>query len=109
MQFPKLRTILKHIKHLVVIIVIATALLFGYMMLFTGEFSNSLNGFFLYRTGNGVWQDYFHKHTLKPSDNIALITIDDRTINSLQASGDLKMLTIPKKHYRDLVERLTSV
>lgn len=45
-------------------------------------------------------------HTLRPSDSIALITIDEATLNEFQSKSDQKMLTIPKSIYRDLVEKL---
>lgn len=99
----------KHIKHIFFITVLSVSLLFGYILIFSGEFSNAINGFFVYRTGNGVWQDYFYQHKLRPSSDIVLITIDDNTINKLQAKWDLKMLTISKKYYSDLVTKLSAV
>lgn len=79
--------------------------------MFSGEFSNSINGFFIYRTGTGItgnpiWQDMVYTHTLKPSNNISLITIDEATLNEFQSKSDQKMLTIPKSVYRDLVDKL---
>ncbi|NRH20884.1 adenylate/guanylate cyclase domain-containing protein [Candidatus Gracilibacteria bacterium] len=65
-----------------------------------------MNGFFIYRTGNNIWQDTIYTHTLKTSDNIILVNIDEQSINSLQANGDLKMLTIPKKIYANLVDKI---
>jgi CHASE2 domain-containing sensor protein len=35
-----------------------------------------------------------------------IIAIDERTINTLQATGDQKMLTIPKSKYAGLIEKL---
>jgi hypothetical protein len=77
-------------------------------MIFSRDFTNSINGFFIYRSGTGMWQDTIYTHTLKPSSDIVIINIDERTLNELQANGDLKMLTIPKKIYSDLVEKLES-
>ena len=68
-----------------------------------------MNGFFIYRTGNNIWQDTIYTHTLKASDNIILVNIDEQSINSLQANGDLKMLTIPKKIYANFVDKIEGV
>ena len=99
---------LQNLKHIFVIILLSLGILFGFFMLFSQEFTNSINGFFIYRTSN-TWQDFIYKHKLVPSENIAIINIDEKTLNTLQANGDLKMLTISKKTYRDLVEKLESV
>lgn len=80
------------------------------MLMFSEEFTNSMNGFFLYRTSGGVWQDYFHKHTLTPSSDIAIIAIDEKTLNTQQESRDnLKMLTIPKSDYAILTKKLENI
>ncbi len=97
---------LKNLKHIFAIALICLTLIFGSIMVFSLEFSNAINWFFVYRTTGGVWQDYFHTHTLRPSSDMAIIAIDEKTINTLQASGDQKMLTIPKSRYRDLLEKL---
>jgi CHASE2 domain-containing sensor protein len=47
-----------------------------------------------------------YHHTLRSSDTIALITIDEATLNEFQSKSDQKMLTIPKSVYRDLVDKL---
>jgi class 3 adenylate cyclase/CHASE2 domain-containing sensor protein len=102
---------LKHLQHILVTSMLSLTILFGSIMMFSGEFSNSINGFFIYRTGTGitgtpVWQDRIYMHTLRPSDSIALITIDEATLNEFQSKTDQKMLTIPKSIYRDLVNKL---
>jgi class 3 adenylate cyclase len=97
---------LRNLKHIFAITLISLTLIFGSIMLFSAEFSNAINWFFVYRTTGGVWQDYFHTHTLHPLSDIAIVAIDDKTINTLQASGDQKMLTIPKSTYSELVEKL---
>jgi CHASE2 domain-containing sensor protein len=99
---------LQNLKHIFVIALLSLSILFGFFMLFSHEFTNSINGFFIYRTTN-TWQDYVYKHKLAPSENIAIINIDEKTLNTLQANGDLKMLTISKKTYKDLVEKLEGV
>jgi class 3 adenylate cyclase/CHASE2 domain-containing sensor protein len=102
---------LKHLQHILVTSMLSLTILFGSIMMFSGEFSNSINWFFVYRTGTGVtgtpvWQDMIYTHTLEPSGNIALITIDEATLNEFQSKSDQKMLTIPKSVYRDLVDKL---
>jgi CHASE2 domain-containing sensor protein len=37
-----------------------------------------------------------------------IVKIDEKTLNSLQAQSDQKMLTIPKSMYTILVEKLES-
>lgn len=86
-------------------------LIFSSVFILWDEFIYSLNGFFIYRTqdsidGESQWQDYFHRQTLRASDDIRIITIDDTTLNAFQSSGDLKMLTIPKRRYIELVHLL---
>jgi hypothetical protein len=97
---------LRNLKHIFAIFLLSLIFVFGSIMLFSRDFSSSLNGFFVYRTTGGAWQDYFHTHDLRPSSDIAIIAIDDHTINTLQSTSDQKMLTIPKSIYRDLVEKL---
>ncbi len=101
---------LKNFKHIFVIILICLTILFSYIQLFSDEFSDTMNGFFIYRTGNGVWQDYFHKHTLRPSaDDIVIINIDERSLNALQSNNNnLKNLSITKDTYADLITGLES-
>jgi CHASE2 domain-containing sensor protein len=55
-----------------------------------------------------VWQDYFYRHTLAPSEDIVIIKIDEKTLNETQSQGNLKTLTIPKSTYATLVEKLQS-
>ena len=97
---------LRNLKHIFAIFLLSLLFVFGSIMLFSRDFSNALNGFFVYRTTGGIWQDYFYTHDLRPSSDIAIIAIDERTINALQANSDQKMLTIPKSTYTDLVEKL---
>jgi class 3 adenylate cyclase/CHASE2 domain-containing sensor protein len=102
---------LKNLKHIFVIILISLSVIFGLLKLFSDEFNDTLNWFFIYRTSHGVWQDYFHKHILSPSVNdIVIITIDERTLNGIQNnSNDLKNLTITKETYSKLITDLESV
>lgn len=101
--------ILRNIKHIFAIIVISLSMLFGSVMLFSGDFNSSINGFFLYRTGSGTWQDYFHRHRLAPSKDIVIIKIDEKSLNAIQAGSqsELRMLTIPKSTYANLVSKLS--
>jgi hypothetical protein len=102
---------LRHLKHILATSMLSLTILFGTIMMFSGEFSSAIDGFFVYRTGTGVtgtavWQDTIYSHTLTPSDQIVLITIDEATLNTFQSQSDQKMLTIPKSVYRDLVNQL---
>jgi class 3 adenylate cyclase len=83
------------------------------MRFFGGTFLLPVTHFFIYQEWN-VWLDRLYKYSFKPSDEIAIITIDDATLNTLQkrnqtSNDNLKMLTISKAVYIDLIERLQSV
>lgn len=54
-------------------------------------------------------QSALYTYDFKPSQDIAIIKIDDASLNTLQAKTDQKMLTIPKSTYIDLIEKLESV
>ena len=97
---------LKNIKHIFIIIILSLIFLFGGILLFSKDFKNSINGFFIYRTWNDSWQDTIYAHTLKPSKDIIIIKIDEKTLNNFQSGSDLKMLTIPKSKYTQLVDLL---
>jgi class 3 adenylate cyclase len=97
---------IRNLKHIFIIILISLFVLFGLIVLFSRDFTNAINGLFIYRTTGGIWQDYIYKHDLTPSKDIIIINIDDRTLNETQATGDLKMLTMSKQIYADLVEKL---
>lgn len=98
---------LKNFKHIFSITILSLTCLFGAIMSVSSDFSNSVNGLFIYRTGNNIWQDALYKHHLKVSDDIVIIRIDEKTLNTIQSSGsDLKMLTIPKSAYGEVIEKL---
>ena len=99
---------LRNLKHIFVIILISLTILFGYIMIFADEFDDGINGYFIYRTSNGTWQDIIHKHTLRPSaSDIVIIKIDERTLNGIQNNeNDLKNLALTKKTYSDLIKNL---
>lgn len=99
---------LKNLKHIFVIILISLSLIFGIIFMFADEVNDSINGFFIYRTSGGTWQDYFHVHTLRPSaKDIVIIKIDERTLNGTQNNAnDLKNLTLTKATYAKLVTDL---
>lgn len=103
--------ILKNLKHIFFIIVLALTLLFGGVLLLGRDFLFPINGYFIYRTGDvteyhgeeekthTIWQDNIYRHTLTPSENIVLVTIDDASINALQVRHNGSMLTIAKSVY----------
>lgn len=97
---------LKNLKHIFVVTILSLSLMYGAIFLFDDEFTNSINGFFVYRTGHGIWQDYLHRHALVPSQDIVIIKIDEKSLNELQAKNTLKNLTIPKSTYAILTQKL---
>lgn len=72
------------------------------------DFIIPITQFFTYR--DAPFQNLIYKHEWKPStDKIAIIQIDDNSLNALQADSDRKMLTISKQTYIELIEKLESV
>jgi class 3 adenylate cyclase/CHASE2 domain-containing sensor protein len=96
----------RNLKHIAFISTIALVLVFSLIGIFFSSFNDSINGLFIYRTGSGMWQDVIHKHSLGISPDIRVIRIDNTSLNTLQAQGNLKMLRIPKEKYSELVEKL---
>ena len=89
---------LRNLKHIFAIFVLSLLFVFGSIMLFSRDFSNALNGFFVYRTTGGVWQDSIYKHAISPSylaenkhglpqTKIKIIKVDDESLNYLQANN----------------------
>ncbi len=105
------------------------------MRLFGGDFLLSITHFFVYReslvaqfvstetyegwthrTDPKKYSEFANNHSLlslllrydfHPSKEIALIKIDDASLNLIQAkNGTERMLTIPKSYYIDLIESL---
>lgn len=97
---------LQKLKHIFVVTLLSIGAVFSVIFLFSADFQNPLNAFFIYRTGWNVWQDIIYKHNLKPSKDIVIVKIDGKSIDALQARWDLKMLGIPKRKYTELVKRL---
>lgn len=97
---------LRNLKHIFVVMILALSLVFSSVFL-PKEYTNIFNGTFTYRTGQSTWQDTLYKHTIRPSKkDIVIIRIDNESLNALQAKGNLKMLTIPKSHYMNLIDKL---
>lgn len=97
----------RNLKHIFAIWCIVMFLIFGVVRLFGADFFVPITHFFVYReTG---MQSALYTYDFKPSKDIAIIKIDDASLNTLQAKTDQKMLTIPKSIYIDLIEKLESV
>ncbi len=96
----------RNLKHIFAVTLISLLIISSSVFVFGKEFTHALSGFFVYRTGGDVWQDKIYRHTLTPSDDIVIVKIDEKTLNSFQAQSDQKMLTIPKSMYTILVEKL---
>ncbi len=97
----------RNLKHIFAIWCITLIALFGVVGLFGKDFLIPITHFFIYRE-TGIQSSLYPYH-FTPSKNIAIVKIDDASLNSLQAESDLKMLTIPKSVYIDLIEKLESV
>jgi class 3 adenylate cyclase/CHASE2 domain-containing sensor protein len=99
----------RNLKHIFIVFLIVFVAIFGIMKFFGAHFSLPLTHFFIYREGNPIL-DKLYKYKFTPStDNIAIIKIDNESINALQAGTNIKMLGIPKSVYIDLIEKLSFV
>ncbi len=101
----------RNLKHIFAVTLISLSIISSSVFIFGDEFFHAMESLFIYRTQDSVdgearWQDYFHRQTLTASDDIRIITIDDTTLNAFQSSGDLKMLTIPKRKYIEVIHLL---
>ncbi len=96
----------KNLKHIFVIILVSLGLIFLGIRIFTADFTNAINGFFIYRTSGDIWQDYIYKHTLKPNqtENIQIVAIDDATLDYFQSQNQ----DLDKEKYTNLIEILES-
>lgn len=66
-----------------------------------------MQSFFIYRTGdNAIFQDTIYQYNLPPSDQIAIIAIDDATLDAYQANSNLRTLTLGKELYTNLAKNL---
>jgi class 3 adenylate cyclase/CHASE2 domain-containing sensor protein len=98
----------KNLKHICIISLIVLVSIFSLMRLLGASFSTPITHFFVYRE-NIEPLNWLYRYAFKPSSDIAIIKIDDATLNTLQANSDLKMLTISKWVYGELIDKLQSV
>ncbi len=98
---------LKNLKHIFAIWVIVMALIFGVMRLFWSEFFVQFTHLITYR--DAPFQNFLYTYDWKPSKDIVIIKIDDKSLNVLQAQSSQKNLAIPKKLYAELIKKLHSI
>ena len=72
----------RNLKHIFAVTLISLLIISSSVFVFGKEFTHALSGFFVYRTGGDVWQDKIYRHTLTPSDDIVIVKIDEKTLNS---------------------------
>ncbi|GAB0174124.1 MAG: adenylate/guanylate cyclase domain-containing protein [Candidatus Altimarinota bacterium] len=96
----------RNLKHIFIIWCIAFLLILLGVKLFDSTFTISFTHYFVYRN-SGIQSILFPYH-FSPSKDIALIKIDDASLNAYQAQRGLKMLTIPKSRYANIVRLLES-
>lgn len=95
---------LKNLRHIVTVFFLLLIAFFGMIRFFGADFLLPITHFFVYRQGG--WQDRLYQYHPKPSSDIVVVKITDNSLNTLQAGGNLKMLTIPKSTYIELIEKL---
>jgi|GEM_PF-6849295 len=125
---------LKNLKHIFAIAVLSLFILFASIFLFSAEFNDSINSYFIYKTKTTPeehdlspfrdiilnsnnqdtqeivrnWQDTIYKFDFKPSSDIVIIKIDAETLDYFQANTSSKMLTLPKSIYIDTINILNA-
>ena len=97
----------RNLKHIFIVSGITFLAILGVMRLFGPTFSTPITHFFVYRE-NIPFLNWIYEYDLEPSKDIVLVTIDDETLNTLQAKSDLKMFTIGKDRYVEVIEKLQS-
>ena len=97
----------RNLKHIFIVSGITFLAILSVMRLFGPTFSTPITHFFVYRE-NIPFLNWIYEYDLEPSKDIVLVTIDDETLNELQANSDLQMLTLSKSLYASLVEKLES-
>jgi CHASE2 domain len=95
----------KNLKHICIISLFTLLSIWGVMRIFGADFSVPITHFFVYREGSPLL-DRLYRYRFTPSRDIAIIKIDDVSLNTLQAKSDLKTLTIEKSTYTTLIEKL---
>ena len=99
---------LKNLKHIFAIWAVVMLLIVCMVSILGSSFIIPITQFFTYR--DAPFQNVLYTHHWKPSTrDIAIIKIDDNSLNELQANSDRRMLTLPKKVYIDLINKLESV
>ena len=99
---------LKNLKHIFAIWAVVMFLIVCMVSILGSCFIIPITQFFTYR--DAPFQNVLYTHHWKPSTrDIAIIKIDDNSLNELQANSDRRMLTLPKKVYIDLINKLESV
>lgn len=96
----------RNLKHIFIIWCIAFIVILWGVKLFDSTFTLSFTHYFVYQ--NSWIQGLLFHYNFTPSENIALIKIDDASLNAYQAQRGLKMLTIPKSRYANIVRLLES-
>ncbi len=97
----------KNLKHIFVAWWILMIIIFWIVRIFGSDFFVPITHFFVYREAS--FQNFIYRYHWNPSKDIVLIKIDETSLNALQANGNLKMLTIPKSKYIQLVQMLEGV
>ncbi len=98
---------LKNLKHIFAIWAIVMMLIIAMMRLFAAGFFIQFTHLITYR--DAPFQNLLYRYDWKPSKDIVIIKIDDKSLNTLQAQSNQKSLIIPKALYGELIKKLQSV
>ncbi len=82
-------------------------MIFSMMSIFGSEFFVQFTHLITYR--DAPIQNFFYKYDRKPSKDIVIIKIDEKSLNVLQAQSNQKNFAIPKALYGELIKKLHSV
>ena len=108
--------IVKNLKHILVVTIVTFLMIFWVIQIFWKPFSREITHFFVYRDNISIF-NFLYKYNFNPwVKDIAIIKIDDDTLNYLQSRkkeesyrSDQKMLNISKADYIELINVLESV
>lgn len=98
---------LKNLKHIFAIWTIVVVMILGVMRIFGSDMLTEFTHLVTYR--DAPFQNLLYTYDWKPSKDIVIIKIDEKSLNALQAQSNQKNLAIPKTTYVELIQKLHSV
>jgi class 3 adenylate cyclase/CHASE2 domain-containing sensor protein len=95
---------IKNLKHIFSVSILTVLLIFFLGLFAKNELFIPMRHFFIYR--DAPFQNALYKYSFVPNKDIVIVKIDDETLNTLQSQSNLKVLTLSKKTYIDIINNL---